>query len=105
MNPRHTFSRTGWHIVLALVMLLMQQAGLRHAFEHAGHEHDAEPTHAACLLCAAHHAQGHALSHTPPDVAEPLGSHVLRSAAQEGQRGQGVQLNYRSRAPPSFVSA
>ena len=109
MNPRRTFSRklsrTGWHLVLALVMLLMQQAGLHHAFEHAGHEDEAAHTHAACLQCAAHHAQGHALAPTPLEVAMPTGSHVLRAAAMHGQRTHGVQLNYRARAPPSFVSA
>jgi len=109
-RKRHSLA---WHLVLGLCLLLMQQAGLRHALEHVaqhGTQHgtqqeDAAPTHAACLLCAAHHAQGHTLAATP-QVPAPLAlGHVLHAHATLTQCGQGVNLSYLSRAPPSLVSA
>jgi hypothetical protein len=103
---RRKLPRSGWHLLLALVLLLMQQAGLRHSLQHLTHDEDSAPTHAACLLCVAHHGQDHTLSGTPPLVAPlSLAGHVFHATAALPPYLGGLRLNYRSRAPPLAVSA
>jgi hypothetical protein len=105
MNPSRTLSRLTWRLALVFVMLLMQQAGWRHSLEHLAHDDDAAPTHAACLLCVAHHVQDHGLAAAPPVIAAPAFSgHVAHADGQRAQCPQGVRLSYRSRAPPSSLS-
>lgn len=105
MNAGRAPHRLGWHLVLALLLLLMQQAGLRHALEHHPHEGEGVPTHAACLLCMAHHdGQGGAAVCAPPAMAVPPASHVLRARVALPLRDDGAVLPYRSRAPPRFAS-
>jgi hypothetical protein len=105
-STRPKLIRLGWHVLLALVLLLMQQAGLRHSLEHIAHDEDSAPTHAACLLCVAHHVQDQAPGSTPPGLLEPIGmGHVLSAVTGQAQCTHGVRLHYRSRAPPSDVSA
>lgn len=106
MNVSRALPRMGWHLLLALVMLLMQQAGWRHGLEHHAHDDDGAPTHAACLSCVAHHAQGHALGSTAPNVLMLPGvGHVLCAIVAQPQCGNSVCLSYQSRAPPSVISA
>lgn len=106
MTTRPKLYRMGWHLVLALLLLLMQQAGLHHALEHGSHEDEPASLHAACLLCAAHHVQGTAPGATPAPLATPPGlGHVLHAAGMAPQRDLGVSLGFQPRAPPLAVSA
>ena len=61
----------GWHLVLALFMLFMQQAGWRHALQHATRDEGA-PTHTVCLECLAHHASDPSVAPTVPTHPGPL---------------------------------
>jgi hypothetical protein len=90
-----------WHLVLALVMLLMQQAGLRHSLQHALHD-DGAPTHAACVVCLAHHANDLGATHSVPTLVLAAVDHVLTADAAQGQRGHCVQTGYLPRAPPAL---
>ena len=90
-----------WHLVLALVMLLMQQAGLRHSLQHALHD-DGAPTHAACVECLAHHANDLGTTHTVPALALAEFDHVLTADEAHAQSGHGVQAGYLPRAPPAL---
>lgn len=104
MQGSRLFSRWVWHVVLALVMLFMQQAGVRHSLQHATNR-DSAPAHTACVECLAHHAADSTL--LPTVVAPVLGQfdHVLTADAAQPQRGQGVTRAYQSRAPPAVFSA
>lgn len=105
MKPSRDLSRLTWRLALVVVMLLMQQAGWRHSLEHIAHDDDAAPTHAACLLCVAHHVQDHGLDTAPPVMAMlSHAGHVLPGETQRAQCPQGVRLSYRSRAPPVSLS-
>jgi len=88
-----------WHLVLALVMLLMQQAGLRHGLRHALQDEGA-PTHAACMECLAHHANDLGATYTVPELVLADVEHVLTSDEAQAQRGHSVQTGYLPRAPP-----
>lgn len=99
MQRRGLGSRLGWHLLLALMLLWMQQAGLRHALQHAALD-DAAPTHAACLDCLAYHADQHGLA---PSVATPTLAplhHVLQTSQALAQGGQSAWAAYLPRAPP-----
>ncbi len=88
-----------WHLVLALVMLLMQQAGLRHSLYHALHDEGA-PTHTVCLECLAHHANDLGATHTVPALVLADFDHVLTADEAQAQLGHCVQTGYQPRAPP-----
>lgn len=64
----------GWHLLLALLMLLMQQGALRHGFQHIKGE-DSAPTHTLCKDCLSFQAADQALASVPllppPLVALP----------------------------------
>jgi hypothetical protein len=92
-------SKLGWHMVLALVMLLMQQAGLRHSLQHAT-RNDSAPTHTVCLECLAHHASDHSMAPTVPALLATTFDHVLTADTAQPQCGHSVQVGYLSRAPP-----
>lgn len=95
--------RIGWHVLLALVMLLMQQAGLRHALQHATLD-DGAPTHTVCVECLAHHASDSGVAPTVPALAHATFDHVLTADAARPQCGQGVACVYLSRAPPLVLA-
>ena len=94
-------SRVSWHLVLALAMLLMQQAGLRHSLKHALND-EGVATHAACIECLAHHAHDHGTAHTLPPLLLAHFSHVATTDVALPQCEQGIEAGYRSRAPPVF---
>lgn len=94
----------GWHLLLALVMLLMQQAGLRHALQHAALD-DGIPTHTVCVECLAHHASDSGVAPTVPTLAQASLDHVLTADAAQPQCGQGVACVYLPRAPPLVFAA
>lgn len=89
----------GWHVLLALAMLLMQQAGLRHALQHAARD-DGAPTHTVCVECLAHHASDSGVAPTVPTLAPASFGHVLAADTTLPQCGPGVTCVYLSRAPP-----
>ena len=89
----------GWHMVLALVMLLMQQAGLRHSLQHALQDERA-PAHTACVECLAHHANDVGATHALPVLVLAQFDHVLTADEAQPQRGHSVQTGYLPRAPP-----
>lgn len=100
--------RIGWHLVLALVMLLMQQAGLRHALQHAtdrASRDDGGATHAVCVECLAHHANDTSVTPTVPSLALAHLDHALTADTARPQCGQGFAAHYLSRAPPSVLPA
>lgn len=100
-------ARMGWHLMLALLMLLVQQAGLRHhLLEHGPSHEEAAPTHAACLVCLAHHAHGHSVAGAvvATSLAPPL-NHVHSAAIGVTHCPAGNAANYRARAPPLVFSA
>lgn len=97
------FGHWGWHALLALVLVFMQQAGLRHALQHIGRD-DAAPAHSVCLECLAHHAQDHGAAPTVPTLAVPSTEHVLTADQGEAQRTADVPRVYWSRAPPAIVA-
>jgi streptomycin 6-kinase len=96
-------SRLGWHTLLALVMLLMQQAGLRHSLQHASRD-DGAPTHVACLQCLAHHASDHSAAPSLPGLLAATFEHVLTPCTGRAQCGLSVQAGYLSRAPPIVLA-
>jgi hypothetical protein len=96
-------ARWGWHLLLALVMLWMQQAGLRHALQHIG-RNDTAPAHTACLECLAHHAQDHGAAPTVPVLATVSAEHVLTPDQGEAQRTAEAPRVYWSRAPPAAAA-
>jgi hypothetical protein len=91
--------RWGWHTLLALMMLLMQQAGLRHGLLHAS-RNDSAPTHTVCLECLAHHASDHSVAPTVPQLMAATVVHVLAATLGQAQLGDRFLAGYLSRAPP-----
>jgi hypothetical protein len=94
--------RLAWHLVLALVLLLMQQAGLRHALQHASRD-DGGATHAVCVECLAHHANDTSVTPTVPTLVLAHLDHALTADAARPQCDQGFAACYQSRAPPSVL--
>jgi hypothetical protein len=96
-------SRLGWHLLLALLMLLMQQGALRHGFQHIKGE-DSSPTHTLCKDCLSFHAADQALASAPllhlPVVGLPEVVLTLFSAPGNTP----TCAAYQARAPPT-VSA
>ncbi len=96
--------RTGWHWLLALVMLFMQQAGLRHALHHVIDEEGA-PAHTACLECLAHHAHdAGTLTAEPARLMAPSPAHVLSDGTAPASVVARLSTGYLSRAPPVLLS-
>ncbi len=98
----HKVSHVGWRLLLALVLLLVQQAGLRHNLSHATARHEGPPTHAVCLECVALHASADLLSPVAPSPVLLAHTHVLVAAAAPHDREPHTERVYQSRAPPHF---
>ena len=96
-----SLTRFGWHTLLALAMLLMQQVGVRHSLQHATSD-DGAPTHVACLECLALHASDHGATPAALTLALASFDHVLTADAAQPQCGQSVTVGYLPRAPPVF---
>ena len=92
-------TRWGWRVLLAVAMLWMQQAGLRHDLEHA--LEDANQTaHVLCQECLSHHGAQAALASTPPALHLSPARHALVSIAAPAWRSVPMERGYWSRAPP-----
>lgn len=85
--------------MLALAMLLMQQAGVRHSLQHATND-DGAPAHIACLECLALHASDHGATPAALTLALASFDHVLTADAAQPQCGHSVVTGYQPRAPP-----
>jgi hypothetical protein len=94
--------RWGWHTLLALMMLLMQHAGLRHGLLHASRD-DSAPTHTVCLECLAHHASDHTVAPSVPLLAVVSAEHVRTASSGQAQLGAQFLAGYLSRAPPALL--
>lgn len=99
-----TIKRLGWHLLLALVMLLMQQAGWRHALQHATRD-DGHHAHTLCVECLAYHAADASVA--PSKAAQALAhfEHVQTADTAQPQCAPGAPGAYRARAPPALFSA
>ncbi len=95
--------RLGWHLLLALVMLLMQQAGLRHALQHAASD-DGKHAHTLCVACLAHHAAEAIVAPSAGTLTLARLAHVLTADSAQPQCAQGVARAYLARAPPAIFS-
>ncbi|MDQ5926955.1 MAG: hypothetical protein QG554_1898 [Pseudomonadota bacterium] len=93
-------TRWGWRVLLAVVMLWMQQASLRHDLEHAL-EDPHQAAHVLCQECLSHHGTQAALASTPPALQLSSARHALVSVAAPSLRSVPVERGYWSRAPPS----
>lgn len=100
---RKTVMQTGWHWVLALLMLLTQQAALRHSLHHDAHD-EGPVAHSQCLSCLAFHAVDHAAAPsptlTPPPAGAPSTPHVDTSRPHQPP----VHTGFLARAPPTSLS-
>ncbi|MDE2402216.1 MAG: hypothetical protein KGL90_11175 [Burkholderiales bacterium] len=100
MQRSTRLTRIGWHLLLALVLLLMQQASLRHALQHAARD-DGHPAHSTlCKQCLAHAATDALAFSTPPVMALLQAHGVPLADHQEAQRHDSPQAGYQTRAPP-----
>lgn len=93
----------GWYVLLAVFMQFMQQAGWRHALQHATRD-EGTPTHTVCLVCLAHHASDASVAPIVPSVPLATFDHVLTAHAAQPQCGQGAARCYQPRAPPWVFS-
>lgn len=98
------YKRLGWHLLLAVLMLLMQQAGLRHALQHGARE-DNNPAHTLCVECLAHHAADASVAPTVPSLTLSSFEHVLTADNAQQQCALDVPGAYLARAPPLVFSA
>ncbi len=101
----HKLSRIGWHWLLALTLLLMQQVGLRHSLSHATARDEGAPTHhTVCLHCLALHATADSI----PTVVLPVfllaHTHVLVAVTTKRGCVPRTDRLYQSRAPPAFAA-
>lgn len=99
----HMYKRLGWHLLLALVMLLMQQAGLRHALQHATRD-DGNHAHTLCVECLAHQAADASVAASVPTLALARLEHVLTADTAQPQRAGSAPSAYLARAPPAVFS-
>lgn len=102
MNWREVM-RSGRHLVLALLMLLMQQAAWRHTLQHDLGE-DSKAAHTQCVLCLAFHAADQAVSPSPvPAILADLAFAAPTPPAFTPLLAR-VHAVFQARAPPAFLS-
>ncbi|RYY90742.1 MAG: hypothetical protein EOO15_01230 [Chitinophagaceae bacterium] len=94
-------ARLGWHLLLALLLLLMQQAALRHAFQHTPQD-DAHPAHSTlCKECLAF-ASIDAVASSTQLIVLDRGVFVQVPERRRAERHTLLLPAYQSRAPPRF---
>jgi hypothetical protein len=86
-------------VLLAMAMLWMQQADLRHDLEHALEDAN-QAAHVLCQECLSHHGAQAALASTPPALHLSAARHALVSIAAPAWRSVPMERSYWSRAPP-----
>jgi hypothetical protein len=93
--------RIGWHLLLAFMLLFMQQASLRHALQHAVQD-DGHPTHSTlCKDCLAYAATDNTVAPSTPQLFTPSDLHgVTPEDHQQAQRHDSPPVGYQTRAPP-----
>jgi hypothetical protein len=91
--------RLAWQLLLALLMLLMQQGALRHGLQHITGE-DSAPTHSLCKDCLSFHAADQTLASAPLLSLPPVALPELPYLWASSDRLALLRTGYRSRAPP-----
>lgn len=94
--------RWGWHLLLALLMLLMQQGALRHGVAHHLKGDDSAPAHQVCLDCLAFHAGDQAVAGDTPTVPLLALHHGPTAAVVPVSPVAALLAAYLARAPPSL---
>lgn len=95
--------KLGWQLLLAVLMLLMQQGALRHSVQHIAGE-EGTVTHAQCKDCLAFHAADQAVASAPLlSLPAPGFAHVL-VALPRTTHATPANAGYRSRAPPALLA-
>lgn len=102
MNPRNRL-RPGWHWLLALLMLLSQQAALRHSLEHGAADVD-HAAHSPCLTCLAFHAVDHAAPAAPAPALPLVGSAPASVPTAPESASTEPFPAFLARAPPLSLS-
>jgi hypothetical protein len=105
-------TRSVRHLLLALLLLMVQQLGLTHGYAHAGdpaahvHAHDDEipSPAAACLDCVALAAIAATPASTPPVCVHALPQVLLSSGAVPPAPTFPCRTAFDSRAPPRVQS-
>jgi len=100
---RKTVMQTGWHWVLALLMLLTQQAALRHSLHHDAHD-EGPVAHSQCLSCLAGHALDHATSGTPAVSLPGCDATSAQVASTAPNAPAAMAVAHRARGPPAFLA-
>lgn len=93
-------TKWGWRLVLAMAMLWMQQAGLRHDLDHALKDQDLA-AHVLCQECLSHHGAQAALPSSAVSLARLPLRHEQALAPLIASRDVPAYTAYWSRAPPS----
>lgn len=98
------WSRRGFRVWLlhglAALMLLTQQAGLRHGIEHERRD-DGAAVHSLCTLCLAFHAADHTVAPPTVGVADIAADHVRQAITGQAQCVAAIATGFQPRAPPS----
>jgi hypothetical protein len=103
------WSRRGFRVWLlhglAALMLLMQQAGLRHGIEHERRD-DGAAAHSVCAVCLAFQATDHTAAPPTVGLADNVGAvHVRRAITGQAQCATAIATGFQPRAPPIGVLA
>lgn len=94
--------RWGWHLLLALLMLLMQQGALRHGVAHHLNGEEGAAAHQICLDCLAFHAGDQAVASDTTMAPLLALQHGPTVAVLPTDRTTAAPAAYLARAPPSL---
>lgn len=86
--------------VLAALVLLTQQAGLQHGFQHE--RRDENPAvHSLCKVCLGYHATDHAVASQPILALASQAEHALAERPGRPQCATAAPTGFLARAPPA----
>lgn len=104
LSQRGTSRARVWLLhALAAWVLLTQQAGLQHSFQHERRD-EGVATHSLCKVCLAFHASDHSVAPQLPQWVGLHASHVLAESGGQAQRPLDTTTGFSARAPPRFLS-
>ena len=92
----------GRHVLLTFCLLLLQQASVLHAFQHARAQDESPTQHTLCKECLAYSALDHAVASNP--LATPTCAPLADTLPEVGraQCTPAAPRVYLSRAPPGL---
>jgi len=92
----------GRHVLLTVCLLLLQQASVLHAFQHARSQDESPTTHSLCKECLAYSALDHAVASSP--IAALPAAPITEARPDTGcaQCTPVAPCVYLSRAPPGL---